>query len=203
MSHVVMQAAEFSSIEEAQKCEVELEALFKAYIHFEATDPSPWSYERVPAPLVEFGEKHGVDWPLTKDARFLLKGGFEDSAELLRIDRMVFFWGGGFDLGGPTLQEIFKKLGATRVADCCEITIQNADPDTRIAELAEFLTEEDFEDQFVLDPDDVEWALHAITIVGPNHQRTIAFDDSGVQDWAFVSLLPQLDGEDPTLSGVS
>lgn len=199
MSHVVMQAAEFPTIEAAERCEAELNLLLQAYIHFEATDPSPWNQERVPAVLLEFGEKHGVEWPLQKDSRFLLKGGFEDSAELMRIDRLVFFWGGGFDLGGETLRKILVKLGAVNVGEFCAISIKSSDPDARLEELAEFLNEEDFEEQFELDPDDLEWALHSITIVGPNHSRTLAFDDSGVQDWAFVTLLPQLNGEDPTL----
>ncbi|HWB80315.1 MAG TPA: hypothetical protein VG755_35355 [Nannocystaceae bacterium] len=27
----------------------------------------------------------------------------------------------------------------------------------------------------------------------------LVFDDSGVQDWAFVAMLPQLSGDDPVL----
>lgn len=199
MSHVVMQAAEFPSIEGANQCETALGELYRAYVNFEATDPSPWSADRVPGPLLDFGKKFGVEWPLTEDARFLLKGGFEDAAELMRIDRIVFFWGGGFDLGGQTLREILAKMGAKTVTDSCDITVQNSDPNARLEELVAFLNDEDYEDQYEIDPDDVDFALHTITIAGPHHSRCLAFDDSGVQDWAFVALLPQLDGEDPCL----
>lgn len=136
MSHVVMQAAEFPSLEGAKQCEAALDELYRAYVNFEATDPSPWSSDRVPRPLLDFGKKFGVEWPLKEDARFLLKGGFEDAAELMRIDRIVFFWGGGFDLGGETLREILVKMGAKKVAESCYITIQNSDPDMRLCGVA-------------------------------------------------------------------
>jgi hypothetical protein len=194
-----MQAAEFPSLESAKQCEAALSELYRAYVNFEATDPSPWSFERVPGPLLDFGKKFGVEWPLKENSRILLKGGFEDTAELMRIDRIVFFWGGGFDLGGETLREILVKMGAKKVTDSCYITIQNSDPDMRLEELVAFLNDEDYEDQYEVDPADFEFALHAITIAGPNHSRSLAFDESGVQDWAFVALLPQLDGEDPCL----
>ncbi len=36
---------------------------------------------------------------------------------------------------------------------------------------------------------------------GPRERATkhVAFDDSGVQDWAFVVALPQLSDEDPSV----
>lgn len=63
MTHVVMQASEWRSTEDAIRAEAELRSLFDAYARFEREDPSPWAQDRVPPPLVEFGRKHGVEWP--------------------------------------------------------------------------------------------------------------------------------------------
>lgn len=197
MAHVVMQAAQFSTAEAAMRAERELQALVDAYVEFEASDPDPWNRERVPPPLVAFGERHGVSWPLDQGSRFLVKGMFEDGVELLRVDRMLFFSCGGFDLGGETLRGILRKLGATHAREECHLLIESADPDQRVAELAAFLDDEDFEAQYSLDPDEIDWALHSLTVVSPDVSRTMSFDDSGVQDWAFVAILPQLSGEDP------
>lgn len=69
-----------------------------------------------------------------------------------------------------------------------------------VAEWAEFLRDEDFEDQFsVEDPKD-RTVLFAIRVEGERESRAISFDDSGVEDWAFVALLPQLDGMDPRIT---
>lgn len=116
---------------------------------------------------------------------------------------MVFLWAGGFELGGDTLRAILVRLGATRAVGegNCHIAVRNDDPDARVAELAEVLRDEDFEDQFELvdatsSPAD---AYFSITVIGPHHQRRIVFDDSGVQDWAFIALLAQLSDENPAL----
>jgi hypothetical protein len=201
MSHVVLQAASFPTPAEAQRAEEELQKLFDAYVAFESSDPEPWRQDRVPPPLVDFGRAHGVEWPLRDDARFLLKGAFAEAAQLMRVDRLVFFWGGGFELGGTTLRAILAKLGASVTTDRCDIGVRCAEPDDRVRELVEFLEDEDFEDQFTLDDEDAD-PLHRLRIVGPSHERALTFDDSGVEDWAFVALLPQLDGEDPVLQGL-
>lgn len=60
-------------------------------------------------------------WPNDLDSRFALKGSFADVASRLRVDRMVFFWGGGFDLGGAALRKVLSKLGAVAVADSCHL----------------------------------------------------------------------------------
>ena len=203
MSHVGMQAAEFPSIEAAAQCEKELRALIDDYVRFEKTDPDPWGGKRVPPPLVAFGERHGVAWPADENARFLIKGLFADEAQLLCVDRMVFFWAGGFDLGGPTLRAILGRLGASAAVGegHCHLAIRHDDPDTRAEELADFLREEDFEDQFSVDDGagaPTGWSF-SITVIGPRHRKRLTFDDSGVQDWAFTELLPQLVDEDPTL----
>lgn len=201
MSHVVMQAAEFASPDSARRAEIELGAVMASYARFEATDANPWGGEGAPPPLVAFGRAHGIEWPADKSARFFLKGLFEEEARLLRVDRMLFFWGGGFDLGGETLREILRKLGAVRCTDGCDLVVRVADPDARAAELAAFLTNEDYEDQFELSATepDLEHRLFSLTLEGESGARYLIFDDSGVQDWAFVAILPQLDGEDPRL----
>jgi hypothetical protein len=196
MSHVVLQAASFPTVEDAQRAENELRKLFDAYVAFESTDPE--RQDRVPPPLIDFGRAHGVEWPLRDDARFLLKGAFVEVAQLMRVDRLLFFWGGGFELGGPTSRAILEKLGAAVTTDRCDLVVRSSDPDARVRELIEFLEEEDFEDQFTIDDEDAD-PLHRLRVVGPAHERVLTFDDSGVEDWAFVALLPQLDGEDAAL----
>lgn len=198
MAHVVMQAAEFPRVELAIEAEKQLVELREAYIEFEKTDPDPWGFKVVPKPLLEFGSRHGVDWPHREDARFLLKGSFEDASELIRIDRMVFFYGGGFDLGGQTLRSVLSAMGAEIVDEFCYLKIRSEAPDLRLEELVEFLVDEEFEDQFEVNPEDHEGFMHLLLIEGPTHTNAIGFDDSGVSDWAFVALIPQLDGEDPS-----
>lgn len=197
MSHVVMQAAEFPNIEAAGAAMARLEAFYSKYVEFEATDPNPWSWDAVPDVLTRFGNEFGVDWPHTKTARFMLKGAFRDTAELLCVGRLVFFWGGGFEMGGDTFRAVLAKMGATKTAEFCELVIHNDDPDGLIEAWVESLEADDFEDQFTLDPEeDGDW-LHTITVKGPTGERLVAFDDSGVSDWAFTSLLPQLVDLDP------
>jgi hypothetical protein len=202
MAHVVMQAAEFASVDEATRAEAELQHLIDGYVAFEKTDPDPWSQGRVPPPLIAFGQRHGVEWPHAQGSRFLLKGLFEDEANLLRVDRMVFFWGGGFDLGGETLRAILGRMGAVACAESVHLVVAASDPEARLAELTSFLVDEDFEGQFevVSSAADLEHALFSITLDNGSNRTHLAFDDSGIEDWAFVSLLPQLDGEDPRLS---
>ena len=189
-----MQAAELPSVELAVRCEKELRALIDAYVAFEKSDPDPWGNKRVPPPLAAFGERHGVPWPHDKPSRFLIKGLFHEEAQLLQVGRMVFFWAGGFDLGGETLRAILRRLGAVSAVGegWCHLTIRHADPTARVEELAELLREEDFEDQFEIaegpvSPGD---AYFSVTALGPEGSASLVFDDSGVQDWAFTALLP-------------
>jgi hypothetical protein len=201
MSHVVMQAAEFASVDEAKRAEAELQQLIDGYVDFEATDPDPWNQDRVAPPLVAFGQRHKIEWPQTQASRFLLKGSFEEEINLLHVDRMVFFWGGGFDLGGETLRTILGRMGATRCAESVHLVVGTPTPDKRLAELTGFLVDEDYEDQFDVasDAEALKDALFSVTLENGDDRKHLVFDDSGVQDWAFVSLLPQLDGEDPRL----
>src|SRR5688572_22515320 len=117
MSHVVMQAAEFATLEAATAAEAALQQLFAAYVAFEDTAAEPWSAETVPTPLVELGKRYGVAWPGDDSSRFLLKGGFDEAAEVLRVDRIVLFFGGGFDLGGEWLRAVLRKLGAVQCTE--------------------------------------------------------------------------------------
>ena len=136
MSHVVMQAAETGSIADAERIEAVLNELIERYVAFEEAHPAPWDAATTPAPLVAFGEQHGVPWPHHRDARFLLKGAFSEMAQVLRVDRLVFFWGGGFDLGGAWMREILAELGATACTDLPKLTVSCSDPDARLAELS-------------------------------------------------------------------
>lgn len=196
-----MQSAEFATADDARRVEAELERLIDSYVEFENSDPNPWSGERVPPPLVAFGAKYGVDWPHTEESRFLLKGLFKEEAKLLQVDRMLFFWGGGFDLGGETLRAILRKQGAVVCHGGCDLVVRTGNSESRAAELAQFLTEEDFEDQFAVssNPSDLKNRLFSLTIESDADRRYMIFDASGVQDWAFVSILPQLSGENPRL----
>ena len=199
MGNMIMQAAEAGSIADAERIERALTELLAAYVAFERSHAAPWDPATILAPLVAFGEQHGVAWPDHRDARFLLKGAFADVAHVLRVDRLVFFWGGGFDLGGEWLREVLAKIGAITCTDRPLVSVRCDDPDARIEELSRFLIDEDFEDQFALDAPNHE-ALFTVTLVNGDRHRTLVFDHSGVQDQAFVSLLPQLDGEDPTFT---
>lgn len=203
MSHVVMQAAACGTVAAALRLETELLALKAAYVRYEGEAENPWADDAVPTPLVAFGEQHGVPWYRSRETRFLLKGMFDEEARVLRVDRLVFFWGGGFDLGGPWLRTILGKLGATSCSPAPRLSIDCDDPRARAQELAQFLVDEDYEDQFTLASDDAGLACSqfAIVLQRGDERRYLLFDDSGVQDWAFVSLLPQLVGEDPALVG--
>lgn len=197
-----MQAFEFGTIERAAVAEAALQQLFADYVAFEKAAKDPWSRDVAPPPLVAFGQRHGVEWPRDTASRFLLKGLFADSAELLRVDRIVFAWGGGFDLGGAWLQAVLRAMGASVCASAPQLVVRCGDPDARLAELTEFLAEEeDYADQFSVAREEgaLDDALFSITLARDAERRYLMFDDSGVQDWAFVAVLPQLDGEDPSL----
>ena len=195
MSHVVMQAAEAASVADAERIESALTELVQRYVVFEKTHAAPWAPETMPEPLVALGEQHGVPWPGDRDSRFLLKGAFEEMAHVLRVDRLVFFWGGGFDLGGPWLRECLLRLGALACTDRPHLRVRCTDPDARVAELSTFLNEEDYEGQF---SNEASESLFSVTFENDAHRALLSFGDSGAQDHAFVSVLPQLDGEDPT-----
>ncbi|KYF72991.1 hypothetical protein [Sorangium cellulosum] len=202
MSHVVMQAAEFSTVAAAEQAAAELRRLVADYVTYEGTADAPWSEGAVPAPLVEFGRRHGVPWPGDPTSRFLLKGLFNDEASVLSVDRLVFFWGGGFDLGGAWLREVLLRgLGAVYCTDAPRLAVRVDDPQARAAASAEFLVEEDHEEQFTTTSDDavLDRALFTITFEPDGDRVHLTFEDSGGQDWAFVAMLPQLSGDDPTL----
>jgi hypothetical protein len=145
-------------------------------------------------------------WPTDESSRFLIKGLFKDEVQLLQVDRMVFFWAGGFDLGGATLRSILIVLGASAVVSegACHLVVRHSDPHAHAKELADFLCEEDNEDQFTvgegtISPTELPSMLFSISVIGPHSSAYLSFDDSGVQDWAFTTLLPQLSDEDPSL----
>ena len=107
---IVMQAAQAGSIADAERIEAALAELIascaayeRAHYASENVKPvtvrtAPWSAPTIPEPLVAFGERHGVPWPRTEEARFVLRGTFPEDVSLLRVDRLVFFWCDGFEL---------------------------------------------------------------------------------------------------------
>lgn len=199
MAHVVMQAAEFPTLEAAARCEAELRWFIDAYGRHEESSAAAQS------PLAELGRRHGVAWPDDRSARISVKGPFSDSAALARIDRLVFFWIGGFSLGGEAMREVLRRLGAVATASeaGCHVVVRHDDPDARVTALAEFLDEEDFEEQYTIEAASAPLAAEttcSVTFVAPGHARRIVFDTSGVQDWAFTELLFQLGGDDPALA---
>lgn len=199
---VVMQMAELADIEAAAAWEADLRALVEAFVRFERSSPNAWEGGVVPPPLAAFGERHGVAWPSLESSRFLVRGSLAEATEILRVDRLVCFWGNGFELGGATLQQIAKRRGAT--AACAEghLVVRHAQPRARAEELAAFLRDEDHEGHFsVLDAEQPlpPHTLYTITFEGTSERVRLVFDGSGMQDWAFVAALPQLDGEDPSL----
>ncbi len=134
--------------------------------------------------------------------RFLVRGPFDDAAHFLRVDRIVFFWGDGFELGGVTLAEVARKAGAVRTSSACALCVPCEDPATRAAALGAFLDEEDHTDRYTLESGVgalSEDALFSITFGDGDDAVRLVFDGGGRQDWAFVAALPQLDGEDPRL----
>lgn len=199
---VIMQAAEFVDVTAAAAWEAELRALREAFVRFERTDPAPWSMAVVPEPLAAMAARRGLEWPLSDRTRFLVRGSLADT-EILRVDRLVLFWGDGFELGGATLAEIARSDGATRTAAGCHLRVRADDPEARAAALGAFLDEEDHAGRYRVEggagpvPGD---AIHTITFEGPGGAARLVFDGSGMQDWAFVAAAPQLDGEDPRLA---
>lgn len=200
MAHVVMQAAEFPSVEHARRCAKELETLVAEYAKFEKESAHDWPRKSAAPPLIAFGRRHGVRWPDGEEASIRVKGQIAEEANVLQVDRMVFFWIPGFELGGEPMREAFRRLGAldTGCNGNCNLEIKAADPDARVEELFDFLNEEDYEDQMNVRTGDepVEKMYFSLTVTGPDKRVILEFDDSGVQDWAFVAMLPQLSDEE-------
>jgi hypothetical protein len=222
MAHVVLHCAEYRSSDAANLAAEALMKLKEDYASYEARalqsrraphgGSSSSSPETIPPPFVAFGERHGFVWP--SSCRFSIKG-FADEIEVVAVDRLVVFYVGGFELGGKALASYFAGSGAIRyVSDGGHLVMQVAEAVDRARELAAFLVDEDYEGQFTLridgevqgappDEDDAEhdeeFFLFTVTLTNAEHTCVLGFDDSGVQDWAFVSLLYQLSGMDPTL----
>jgi hypothetical protein len=94
--------------------------------------------------------------------------------------------------------------GAAAPKNSCHVVILDTDPHARAKQLADFLVEEDYEDQFTagegtFSPTELPNMLFSISVIGPHSSAHLSFDDSGVQDWAFTTLLPQLSDKDPSL----
>jgi hypothetical protein len=220
VAHVVFHCAEYRSSDAASSAVDALSKLKADYARHEtsALRSSRASYGdanqpgMIPPPFVAFGERHGFVWP--SSCGFSIKG-LADEIEIVAVDRLVFFYVGGFELGGRAIETYFAGSGAVRYAsNGCHLVMQSTKAVVRARELAAFLVEEDFEGQFRLridgesegpsgDEDDVddvdENFVFTVTLTNAEHTCVLGFDDSGVQDWAFVSLLYQLSDMDPSL----
>lgn len=219
MAHVVLHCAEYPSCDAANLAAEALQKLKEDYERYEPSvalqsSRAPYgdstSPDTIPPPLVAFGERHGFVWP--SSCGFLIKG-LADEIQIVAVDRLVFFYVGGFELGGRALETYFVGSGAVRYAsDGVHLVMQLPEAVARARELAAFLVDEDYEDQFTLridgavegrpaDEDATEDShfLFTVTLTNAEHTCVLGFDDSGVQDWAFVSLLYQLSGMNPTL----
>jgi hypothetical protein len=221
MAHVVFHCAEYPSSDAANAAADALTKLKEDYARHESSvalqsSRAPYGDSTkpgvIPPPLVAFGERHGFVWP--SSCGFSIKG-LADEIEIVAVDRLVFFYVGGFELGGSAIETYFARSGAVRYAsNHCHLVMGSAEAVERARELAAFLVDEDFEDQFTLridgkvegrsgDADDDEEGDEnfpfAVTLTNAEHTCVLGFDDSGVQDWAFVSLLYQLADMDPSL----
>lgn len=221
MAHVVLHCAEYPSSDAANAAADALTKLKEDYARHESSvalqsSRAPYGDSTkpgvIPPPLVGFGERHGFVWP--SSCGFSIKG-LADEIEIAAVERLVFFYVGGFELGGSAIETYFARSGAIRYAsNRCHLVMQSAEAVDRARELAAFLVDEDFEDQFTLRIDGKvegrsgevhrggegdENLLFAVTLTNAEHTCLLGFDDSGVQDWAFVSLLYQLSDMDPSL----
>lgn len=207
MAHVVLHCAEYRTPEAAKLAGEALQQLQDEYAVHERSALERGDSGVIPPPFVAFGRQHGFEWPAA--CRFVIKG-FAEEIEINVVDRLVFFHVGGLELGGRAIETYFARSGAIRWAtDRAHLVVQSADPVAAARELAAFLVDEDYEGQFTLSVDDaVELPpfhsyqtqfFFSVTLTNAEHTCVLGFDDSGVQDWAFVSLLYQLLGMDPSL----
>ena len=153
---------------------------------------------------------HHIVWEILDNSVDEAMNGHADEIEVTVVDRLVFFHVGGFELGGEAIETYFARSGAMRCAsERAHLVVQSADPVAHARELAAFLGDEDYEEQFTLLVDGaVELRpfhdeqtdfLYTVTLADAEHACVLGFDDSGVQDWAFVAVLYQLCGMDPSL----
>ncbi|KIG18664.1 hypothetical protein DB30_07679 [Enhygromyxa salina] len=196
MAHVVMHCAQFPSDEGAIAAAEALEGLRAALVKWERDNHNDGT--KPAAPCLEFATRRSFIWP--SDGVISLKHG-ADEIEVLQVDTLVFFYGGGFELGGAGTERAFEAMGAARHVTGCHVVVEVGEAAAAARELAAFLDEEDFAGQYSLVEGDVkiEGFLHSIAFVGAAARHTLCFDDSGVQDWAFVAAAPQLSGMGPRL----
>ena len=203
----VTHCAHFATESAARDAVHALEVLLQEYADYEhsvtlqSSDPPYGDTAKanaIPPPFIAFAARHGFNWP--SSCGFLLRGPASD-AELIQIDRLVFFRGNGFELGGEAIQTFLKMRGALVGSDEANLVVQCDAPDERRGELAAFLEDEDFEGEFVLldrMQDDAE-LLCSITFQSPKTQRVLGFRHRGMEPDAFVAALYQLAGEDPLI----
>jgi len=204
MSHIVLHCAQFSSVQKAEIAAQRLNELRQSYIDWSNFRFSKGeSLSEFPQLLFDFAEKHGFDWPRDKKNGFLIKGDAEE-IQVVVIGALVFFYAGGFSLGGTAMLNFFRVVDATHYATHCHLLVSADDPDGASKDLAAFLDAEDYEEQYAIksNRDELEslLTLHSVRFISPKGKESVlGFGDVGVQDWAFVSAIYQLDSGSPTL----
>lgn len=201
MSHVVMQGAQLPTTQAADAAAEALVRLVDEYSAWEeAAGAAAWDQGPTPPPLLAFAERHGFAWP--PGARILLKGTAREGLCVAAIDELVFFWGGGFEVGGAGIERFFAAAGAVTQATRCHLKVRSEPPAALVESLTQFLDDEDYQEQYSSRPladASLGELLHSVTVEGRD-PIVLGFDDSGVQDWAFTSVIYQLAGLHPRLA---
>ncbi|KIG18660.1 hypothetical protein DB30_07675 [Enhygromyxa salina] len=50
----------------------------------------------------------------------------QSGIEVIQVDTLVFFYGGGFDLGGAGTERAFEVMGAARHVTGCHVVVEAA-----------------------------------------------------------------------------
>ncbi len=203
MAHVVLHCAEFESESAAGVAAAGLDEFRAATIAYERQLGGP--AEPPDPPLVEFAKAHG--FALHGACEVLVKGPAEDTMQVLQVDRLVFFYAGGFDLGGDAIETYFSLAGASHYSrDTAQLVVASENPQASARSLASFLDDEEYAEQYYLAEAEAEvyadptpFSVRFET-ADTSLATAVIFDDSGVQDWAFIACLPQLHGQAPRLA---
>jgi len=196
-----MQGAQLPTTQAAEAAAEALGRLVDEYSTWEeAVGAAAWNDGPTPPPLLAFAERHAFAWPT--GARILLEGMAREGLRVVAIDELVFFWGGGFQVGGAGIERFFAAAGAVAQATRCHLKVRSEPPAALVESLAQFLDDEDYEGQYSSQPlanASLGELLHSVTVEGAE-PMVLGFDDSGVQDWAFTAVLYQLAGLHPRLA---
>jgi hypothetical protein len=193
MSHVVHHCAQFATEAQAITVEQELLAFRAACAAWERRchESRTNMMGLVPEPLAALATKHAFALP-AEGYEILLKGLIDDVMQVRRMGSLIVFYGGGFDLGGAAIESYFAAMGATAYDRNGAVLVVECDaPDEAATDLAAALDDEEYDEQYTIGPDE-EGGVFTIRFEGGGARACVAFDDSGVQDWAFIASLSHL-----------